>query len=111
MYDNYNYPPGADGPDAPWNQVDLEPREIEVTVSITLSKTVKVEVDDYSIEDDDEGGVCYDYSECDLEKVVKEQIILPQEAYLYINGSTSKGKAAIEDLKSWEVDDYEVIRE
>jgi len=24
MYDNYNYPAGADTPDAPWNQVELK---------------------------------------------------------------------------------------
>lgn len=24
MYDNYNYPPGADGPNAPWNRYEKE---------------------------------------------------------------------------------------
>ena len=78
---NYNYPMGADTPDAPWNQVDPEPREIEVTVSITLSKTVKVEVTDYTAEEDyDEdgyNGINYDYSECDLEQAVRDQVTLP----------------------------------
>lgn len=79
--DNYNYPMGADTPDAPWNQVDPEPREIEVTVSITLSKTVKVEVTDYTAEEDydEEGyyGINYDYSKCNLEKAVRDQVTLP----------------------------------
>ena len=44
MYDNYNYPLGADNPDAPWNQKENPEREIEVTVSVTLSKTIKVTV-------------------------------------------------------------------
>lgn len=42
-----NYPIGADTPDAPWNQVENPEREVEVTISITLSKTVKIKVKDY----------------------------------------------------------------
>ena len=49
--DNYNYPVGADTPDAPWNQVDNPEKEIEVTVSVTLSKTVRINVSDYEITD------------------------------------------------------------
>ena len=78
---NYDYPMGADTPDAPWNQVEPEPRKIEVTVSITLSKTVEVEVTDYTAEEDyDEdgyNGINYDYSECDLEQAVRDQVTLP----------------------------------
>ena len=44
------YPPGAEfDPRAPYNQVDLPEKEIEVTISVTLSKTVKVTVDDYDV--------------------------------------------------------------
>ena len=78
---NYDYPMGADTPDAPWNQVEPESRKIEVTVSITLSKTVEVEVTDYTAEEDyDEdgyNGINYDYSECDLEQAVRDQVTLP----------------------------------
>lgn len=78
---NYDYPMGADTPNAPWNQVDPEPRKIEVTVSITLSKTVEVEVTDYTAEEDyDEDGnhnIYYDYSNCNLEQAVRDQITLP----------------------------------
>lgn len=78
---NYDYPMGADTPNAPWNQVDTEPRKIKVTVSITLSKTVEVEVTDYTAEEDyDEdgyNGINYDYSECDLEQAVRDQVTLP----------------------------------
>ena len=39
------YPPGAEfDSNAPWNQIDLPKKEIEVTVSVTLSKTVKAAV-------------------------------------------------------------------
>lgn len=107
--DNYNYPMGADTKDAPWNQVDNPEREIEVTVSVTLSKTVKIKVSDYEITDSgkDEDGEYFediDYSNCDLKGAVKEQIILPQEAYIY----TGESPGVYEDLSNWCVDDLEV---
>ena len=82
MSESGYYPAGAEyDPKAPWNQVDPEPREIEVTVSITLSKTVEVEVTDYTAEEDyDEdgyNGINYDYSECNLEQAVRDQVTLP----------------------------------
>lgn len=97
---NDNYPMGADTADAPWNQVDPELIEIEVTVSITLSKTVKIYVDDYIQEapEVDEDGHYHkgdiDFSECNLSKAVEEQITLPNEK-----------------VEGWNVDDFEVILE
>ena len=93
-----NYPPGAaNDPNAPYNQCDPEPIEVEVTVSITLSKTVKIYVDDYIQEapEVDEDGHYYkgdiDFSECNLCKAVEEQITLPNEK-----------------VEGWNVDDFEV---
>lgn len=80
---NYSYPIGSDTPDAPWNQIDPEPQEVEVTISMTISKTVKVKVTDYTCEEDwdEEGyhGISYDFSDCNLEQAVKDQIILPTD--------------------------------
>lgn len=106
---NYNYPMGADTKDAPWNQVDNPEREIEVTVSVTLSKTVKIKVSDYEITDSgkDEDGEyfeCVDYSNCDLKGAVEEQIVLPQSAYMYVKSNPK----VHEDLSNWCVDDLEV---
>ena len=114
--DNYNYPMGADTPDAPWNQVDNPEKEIEVLVSITLSKTFKVKVSDYTITDSgkDEDGEYFediDYSNCDLKGAVEEQIILPQNAWDYIAPESKKEAQAIFDLKGWNVDEMEVILE
>lgn len=111
--DNYNYPMGADTKDAPWNQVDNPEREIEVTVSVTLSKTVKIKVSDYEITDSgkDEDGEYFediDYSNCDLKGAVEEQIVLPQDAYKYVRGDHEDCKL-IEDLSGWDVDDFEVL--
>ena len=54
---------------APWNDKELNPEEVEVTVSITLSKTFKIKVDDYKedIETDEEGNstINYDFTDCD----------------------------------------------
>lgn len=112
IMDNYNYPMGADTEDAPWNQVDNPERKIEVTVSITLSKTVKVRVSDYEITDFgiDEDGMHYediDYSNCDLKSAVEEQIVLPQDAYRFI--TSSGNKSVKEELKGWNIDDFEVV--
>lgn len=79
-----NVPIGAEyDPNAPWNQEDPKPQKIEVTVSITLSKTVEIEVNDYTAEEEiDEDGnhnVYYDYSECNLEQAVRDQIPLPTD--------------------------------
>ena len=107
--DNYNYPCGTDGPNAPWNQVDNPEREIEVTVSVTLSKTVKIKVSDYEITDsgrDDDGEYFenVDYSNCDLKGAVEEQIVLPQSAHTYVKSNPK----VHEDLSNWCVDDLEV---
>ena len=108
--DNYNYPMGADTKDAPWNQVDNPERKIEVTVSVTLSKTVKIKVSDYEITDSgkDEDGEYFediDFSNCDLKSAVEEQIVLPQNAHMYVKSNPK----VHEDLSNWCVDDFEVI--
>lgn len=106
---NYDYPWGADNSEAPWNQTDLEPKEINVTVSITLSKQFTIKVDDYNeYIDFEEDGVHsnIDYSDCDLKGAVEKQVYLPHEAYKHINVLTVKN-----DLKDWCVDDFEVIKD
>lgn len=114
----------VDGPDAPWNQVDLPEKEIEVTISVTLSKTVKVMVDDYEIDmDADEDGryLSYDFSNCDLNKAVEDQVVLPQnlaeftermfnhDLNLKAVGMPRYLKEAIEECKGWTVDEMECI--
>lgn len=110
MIESGYYPPGAEhDPNAPWNQVDNPEREIEVTVSVTLSKTVKIKVSDYEITDSgkDEDGEHFediDYSNCDLKGAVEGQIVLPQKACMFIKGNPK----VHEDLSNWCVDDLEV---
>ena len=74
MKESGYYPAGAEfDPRAPWNEVELPPKEVEVTVSVTISKTMKVPVRDYTI--DEEGNI--DFSDCDLKKAVEENVRLP----------------------------------
>ena len=86
--DNYNFPIGADNPDAPWNEVELPTINTEVTVSITISKTIKVPVIDYTI--DEEGYP--DLSNYDLKQAVSNSGKLP-------------------NLKDWNIDEFEIIQE
>jgi len=99
MYNTLNnIPVGTEyNPNAPWNHEDNPEKEIEVIISVTLSKTVKIKVSDYEIIDSgkDEDDIPFeeiDYSNCDLKAAVENQYILPQDI-----------------LKEWDVDDYEVI--
>lgn len=82
---NYDYPVGADNnPEAPWNEKSNKPKKVEVTVSITLSKTVEIEVDDYTTEETNEDGyhgVTYYFDESNLEQAVRSQIDLPSKKY------------------------------
>lgn len=111
--DNYNYPMGSDTSDAPWNQEDIPEKEIEVLVSVTLSKSVKVRVNDYKVNcgQDDEGHYFedVDYSECNLHDAVMKQVILPQDAYMFTKTNTSAGSRAFKDLIDWHVDEIECI--
>ena len=113
MTESGYYPPGAEhDPRAPYNEVDLPEKEIEVCISIALSKTVKVKVSDYTIVDSgkDEDGEYFediDYSDCDLKTAVEEQITLPQNAYKHILPQTK----LYENLKGWNVDEFEVMLE
>lgn len=117
---NYDYPLGADNDFAPWNQVNNPAREIEVTVSVTLSKTIKILVNDYTIEDKgiDEDGEYFediDYSNCDLKSAVENQYTLPQDAGRYIGNyayeAGYKECPEVDELSNWNVDDFEVIIE
>ena len=89
MKESGYYPAGAEfDPRAPWNEVELPPKEVEVTISAIVSKTMKVPVRDYTI--DEEGNI--DFSDCDLKKAVEENVRLP-------------------NTKGWDLDNFEVVLE
>ena len=125
MTESGYYPMGAEfDKNAPYNQVESEPLEIEVTVSVTLSKTMKIKVNDYleEIEEDEEGKHRnIDFSVCDLQSAVNSQIYLPQDSGLIFDNYISKysnlknessyneAKKIVDDLSDWNVDEMEVV--
>lgn len=98
MIEGGYYPEGAEHSNtSPWNIESNPSRKIEVEVTITLSKKLSLWVDDYRIVDSgvDEDGEYFediDYSECDVEKAVRNQIPLSDRG----------------SLNEWEVDYLEV---
>lgn len=99
-----------------YEQEDLLSEEVEVTICLSLSKTVKVCVDDYRYEEDEEGKPHIDFSKCDLKKAVEEQIVMPHELTKYAKDIFNKVESkyvrdVIKDCDDWCVDDFEVILE
>ena len=89
MKESGYYPAGAEfDPRAPWNEVELPPKDVEVTISAIVSKTIKLPVRDYTIDEEGEA----DFSDCDLKKAVEENVRLP-------------------NTKGWNLDDFEVVME
>lgn len=55
-----NYPPGAaNDPNAPYNEVEVPEREFDVTISMSLSRTVQCYTNKYIPEIDEENGHLY----------------------------------------------------
>ena len=95
-------PAGADVPWAPWNEPEIEYKEVEVTISLTISKTTKITVPDIK-----------NLDSSILKEAVKEQIVLPHEVEVIkaISNESALDKRVIEDLSNWIVDDFEVVEE
>lgn len=52
MYNNYDYPLGADNSSAPWNQVENSEIERDCEVTETISRKVTLSTTDYVAEED-----------------------------------------------------------
>lgn len=97
----------VDSVNAPWNETEPDTEEVEVTVSITLSKSMRIAKSDYQ----------------SLEDSVEEQCYLPNNLAIVIErlfnedldlkaaGMPKYLKEAIEDCKDWDIDEFEVIEE
>lgn len=137
--DNYNYPPGSDTPDAPWNQVDPPEREFKVTVIYSVYKEVTVRTSDYVAEEDwdDDMGKCESidtsntnwiaaYQEqhesienllCEFKDMMKKRIMdIEFNAQRLGNPLTSEEKKSIkrmkyliEECQGWVAHDFEVV--
>ena len=132
MYSD-NYPPGAaNDQNAPYNQKDTEPIEVEIEYSCVMRRTTTIETTRYQAHDwedcepDGEGGyVRTGGTECELEdndfrdeyygqRFNPSELIdeLKSIVTMLINGdevtvSKAKLKQVLEDCEGWEIEDEE----
>lgn len=89
MYDNYNYPMGADNPDAPWNEPIQQERAFTCEVTETYTRTVCIKTDKYTkyVEKDEDGtGLCeIDTSDVDWEQEYKDSCYTIQDLLKELN--------------------------
>lgn len=138
MIESGYYPPGAQfDPNAPYNQSDPKPVEVEVCISQTLSRSTKIKVTDYiankweDVEHDGEigfyrtRGVEYDFSNSDLKEAYEVQdYTIPElldylKSYLIADIAECSAKSNKKKLlqhilaccEGWKVDETEVIKE
>lgn len=101
MYDNYNYPMGADTPDAPWNQEE-KTEEVEIVVSQTLSKTNEIKINEGEEDKYKEFYIEQHYTPMELISLFKSVL-----ERVDIIGHLDK-KMLIEECSNWIEDDFEV---
>lgn len=128
MYNNYDYPCGADGPDAPWNEQEIHKRQFDVCISQTLSKNTKVTTNDYVPEvDQDKDGVyeSTDTSDTDWKEAYKNEHLTPLQLIDKFKDFLTKYlpdpiidikefrrfRYLIGECKGWEVDETEVVED
>lgn len=123
MYDNYNYPAGSDTPNAPWNQRENDPVDIETDITVSLVNRVIVKTTNYT-EYQDEEGCDFDLHDGhkDIENRYKEQHRsipdLLAELAKYIRGELAGAvisgsrkhelKMMLDDCQGWQVDNIEI---
>lgn len=139
MTESGYYPPGTEfDPNSPWNEAELKPVQVEVTISQSLSKSTVIEVTDYIINEwedteyiKEEGisrtgkGIDYDFSDSDLKEAYETQeYTIPElleylKSYLIndiaqcIEGSSRKKllQCILKGCEGWNVDETEVIKD
>lgn len=110
-----DYPACADDSRAPWNEKTLPAVDVDVVVTITLSKTMTIRTNKYTRRVcgyDEDGRPEYDYEFEDLASSVAESVTLPNDLAGVMERDagaiTGRGVMAISDCKGWELEDMEV---
>ena len=137
MIESGYYPIGEEyNPNAPYNQSNIEPIQLKVIISQSLSRPTTIEVTDYitneweDIEIDEDGkfhkieGIEYDFSDSDLKGAYERQEYTIHELLDYLkdyliadinkcNEESKKRKLQhiLKCCEDWEVDETEVIEE
>lgn len=98
MKESGYYPEGAEfDPNAPWNEKEIPKEEIEVEVTVTLRKKVKLKVEKN----------CLEHSYYDFGNDIKDQVIMPQQAYKYLAKDIEERKKALPSLTGWDLYDID----
>lgn len=79
---------------------------VDVCVSVTMSKTVTISTDNYNIVNGEP-----DFSETDLLKEVQSQVFLPDDTKHIIGSLLGETSDEYKDLSGWNVDEIEAIKE
>lgn len=126
MYDNDNYPAGADTPSAPWNDTPVPVRVFNVCISQSISKTTTVFTDNYIPQPDEEMGCTFaDTSDTnwldeyhDNDHYTPAQLIVLFKMCLedlQATGVTWKSpdymEHLIEECGDWEEDETEIVED
>ena len=138
MIESGYYPPGSEfDPNAPYNQSEPEPVEVDVTISQSLSRSTKIKVTDYisneweDVERNNKGSfyrtkeIEYDFSDSDLKGAYEEQeYTIPElldylKTYLIVDiancnkdsGKKQKLQHILDCCQGWKVDETEIIKE
>lgn len=131
------YPAGAySDPNAPYNQKEVEPIDVDVSVIYVINKLDTIKTTDYiaesweDVETDDEGyiiksgGIDYDFSNCNFIKDYENQrnsipkLLNMLENYLKkelldINPNSPRGyelQKALQSCQGWKFEDIDIIK-
>ena len=124
MVESGYYPLGADTPNAPWNETELDPVEKEVEFSCTMMRTATVETNNYipGTWEKDEDGNGYrdddDFSDTDWLAEFKDTYRTPHQLIEILRDtaktlaegkiptkSAAYWKDVIADCETWKIDD------
>ena len=114
MYNNWDYPMGADTPYAPWNEVDPPEKTFDITISYSLSKDIEVTSDNYDETGFNGAGslnepwVEYTNNEYTVEQIIDfakqcAELMLTKQDYSI---KSKRGlKIMLDSCKGWTVDE------
>lgn len=118
MYDNENYPVGADNPYAPWNKKPIPSRFFPCTIETTLIKTDYVCTDGYDT--DEFGEISTDNvawrDEYERHHNTIQDLLHELEQYVKADLERYKGnkreemrlRNILQDIDSWEIEDITI---
>lgn len=103
MKESGYYPEGAEfDPKALWNEKKDVMVTKDIDVTITIKKRIKIKLPEYYV------NSIKDTPYSVLQNAVREQILLPQDACLYVCGDIERRKKAFDSLLGWKEIDLQI---